>query len=204
MALIDQNVVRLATRKAARHLVLRYRFFTRHCVGNVHTDDGEGGEVTLKNRGWAPPRIGDQSAGMLIGWLQGGSTTWRRVLATRVGRTVSVLDVVSPRPARPGPTSSPSARWRSSASDLPPGRCRGPDAAGHGSEVAPHLLGRHRVAGGLVEPDRCRVVAEDVERHRGGAQPARGVVQGLQQRTAQAPAAVVLVEPDVEDPGRDA
>jgi hypothetical protein len=30
---------------------------------------------------------------MLIGWLQGGGTTWRRVLATRVGRTVSVLDV---------------------------------------------------------------------------------------------------------------
>jgi hypothetical protein len=37
--------------------------------------------------------VGDQSAGMLIGWLQDGSTTWRRVIATRVGRTVSVLDV---------------------------------------------------------------------------------------------------------------
>jgi hypothetical protein len=93
VALIDQNVVRFGSRKAARLLVQRYRFFTKQCVGNVRTDDGEGGEVTLKNRAWIPPRVGDEAAGMLIGWLQDGSITWRRVLATRVGRTVSVLDV---------------------------------------------------------------------------------------------------------------
>lgn len=93
VALIDQNVVRFGSRKAARLLLQRYRFFTKRCVGNVHTDDGEGGKVTLKNRAWIPPRVGDESTGMLIGWLQDGAITWRRVLATRVGRTVSVLDV---------------------------------------------------------------------------------------------------------------
>lgn len=93
VALIDQNVVRFGSRKAAQSLVQRYRFFSKHCVGNVHTGDGEGGNVTLKNRSWFPPRVGDQSAGMLVGWLQDGSITWRRVLVTRVGRTVSVLDV---------------------------------------------------------------------------------------------------------------
>ena len=93
VALIDQNVVRLDSKRAARLLVQRYRYFTKRCVGNVHTDDGEGGKVMLKNRAWIPPRVGDESAGMLIGWVQGGATTWRRVLVTRVGRTVSVLDV---------------------------------------------------------------------------------------------------------------
>ncbi len=93
VALVDQNVVRFASRRAARELVQRYRFFSRRCVGDVRTDDGEGGRVVLKNRAWFPPRVGDESSGMLVGWAQGGSTTWRRVLATRVGRTVSVLDV---------------------------------------------------------------------------------------------------------------
>ena len=93
VALIDQNVVRFASKKAARLLVQRYRFFTKRCVGDVHTDDGEGGKVVLKNRAWIPPRVGEESSGMLIGWVQGGGTTWRRVLVTRVGRTVSVLDV---------------------------------------------------------------------------------------------------------------
>jgi hypothetical protein len=93
VSLIDQNVVRFRSRVEARELVLRYRHFSRRCVGNVATDDGEGGDVTLKNRAWLPPRVGDQSAGMLIGWVQNGSTDWRRVLVVRVGRTVSVLDV---------------------------------------------------------------------------------------------------------------
>jgi hypothetical protein len=93
VSLIDQNVVRFRSKAAARALVQRYRHFSRHCVGNVHTDDGEGGDVTLKNRAWVPPRVGDQSAGMLIGWFQSGTVDWRRVLAVRVGRTVSVLDV---------------------------------------------------------------------------------------------------------------
>ncbi|MDR7253574.1 hypothetical protein J2X46_002564 [Nocardioides sp. BE266] len=93
VALIDQNVVRFGSTEAARQLLQRYRFFSKRCVGNVRTDDGEGGRVTLKNRAWIPPRVGDESTGMLIGWLQGGAITWRRVLATRVGRTVSVLDV---------------------------------------------------------------------------------------------------------------
>jgi hypothetical protein len=93
VALIDQNVVRFASKKDAQLLVQRYRHFSKRCVGDVHTDDGEGGKVILKNRAWIPPRVGDESSGMLIGWLQGGSTTWRRVLVTRVGRTVSVLDV---------------------------------------------------------------------------------------------------------------
>lgn len=51
----------------------------------------QGGKVLLKNRAWLPPRIGDESAGMLIGWFSGRTVDWRRVLATRVGRTVSVL-----------------------------------------------------------------------------------------------------------------
>ncbi|KQV72879.1 hypothetical protein ASC64_19780 [Nocardioides sp. Root122] len=93
VALIDQNVVRFPSKRAARLLVQRYRFFTKRCVGDVHTDDGEGGKVLLKNRAWIPPRVGDESSGVLIGWVQGGATTWRRVLVTRVGRTVSVLDV---------------------------------------------------------------------------------------------------------------
>jgi hypothetical protein len=91
--MIDQNVVRFGSRADARALVHRYRHFSKSCVGNVATDDGEGGDVTLKNRGWQPPRVGDESAGMLIGWFQGGSAEWRRVLVVRLGRTVTVLDV---------------------------------------------------------------------------------------------------------------
>ena len=36
VALIDQNVVRFGSLKAARLLVQRYRFFTKRCVGDVH------------------------------------------------------------------------------------------------------------------------------------------------------------------------
>lgn len=93
VALIDQNVVRFDSVKQARALVQRYRHFSRRCVGDVRTDDGEGSAVTLKNRAWFPPRVGDESAGMLIGWFSRGARDWRRVLVTRVGRTVSVLDV---------------------------------------------------------------------------------------------------------------
>ena len=49
--------------------------------------------MRLKNRAWFPPLLGDQSAGMLIGWFSHGYVDWRRVLVVRVGRTVSVLDV---------------------------------------------------------------------------------------------------------------
>ena len=93
VALIDQNLVRFQSRREARALVRGYRFFSKECVGDVRTDDGEGGRVLLKNRAWFPPRVGDQSAGMLVGWFSRGSVDWRRVLAVRVGRTVSVLDV---------------------------------------------------------------------------------------------------------------
>ncbi|TGN66295.1 sensor domain-containing protein [Nocardioides eburneiflavus] len=93
VSLIDQNVVRFASVREAKDLLQRYRFFSKRCVGDVDTDDGEGGAVRLKNRAWFPPSVGDQSAGMLIGWFQRGSADWRRVLAVRVGRTVSVLDV---------------------------------------------------------------------------------------------------------------
>jgi hypothetical protein len=104
VALIDQNVVRFASKAEARALVQRYRGFSKHCVGNVRTDDGEGGDVLLKNRAWFPPRVGDESAGMLIGWFQGRGVDWRRVMAVRVGRTVSVLDVsyVDIRPPKDG------------------------------------------------------------------------------------------------------
>jgi hypothetical protein len=104
VSLIDQNVVRFGSRKAARALVQRYRHFSRRCVGNVDTDDGEGSDVRLKNRAWFPPRVGDESAGMLIGWFSRGGVDWRRVLAVRVGRTVSVLDVsfTDVRPPRGG------------------------------------------------------------------------------------------------------
>ncbi|RYB96256.1 hypothetical protein EUA06_01355 [Nocardioides glacieisoli] len=93
VSLIDQTLVRFRTVADARALVQRYRHFSKRCVGNIATDDGEGGDVTLKNRAWLPPRVGDESAGMLICWLQDGLADWRRVLVVRVGRTVSVLDV---------------------------------------------------------------------------------------------------------------
>jgi hypothetical protein len=62
---IDQNLVRFDTVAQARSLVGRYRHFSKACVGDVRTDDGEGGRVLLKNRacagpGWArdrPPRL---------------------------------------------------------------------------------------------------------------------------------------------------
>jgi hypothetical protein len=93
VALVDQNLVRFDSVRRARALVHRYRDFSKRCVGDVDTDDGEGGDVLLKNRAWFPPVVGDESAGMLIGWFSRGSVDWRRVLAVRVGRTVSVLDV---------------------------------------------------------------------------------------------------------------
>jgi hypothetical protein len=93
VSLVDQNLVRFDSVRRARALLHRYRDFSKRCVGDVDTDDGEGGDVRLKNRAWFPPLVGDESAGMLIGWFSRGSVDWRRVLAVRVGRTVSVLDV---------------------------------------------------------------------------------------------------------------
>ena len=93
VAMVDQNLVRFDTVRQARALVERYRDFSKRCVGDVDTDDGEGGDVRLKNRAWFPPPVGDESAGMLIGWFQSRAADWRRVLVVRVGRTVSVLDV---------------------------------------------------------------------------------------------------------------
>ena len=104
VALIDQNVVRFGSVRQARALVQRYRHFSKRCVGDVDTDDGEGSAVRLKNRAWFPPQVGDESAGMLIGWFSRGAADWRRVLVVRAGRTVSVLDVdfVDVRPPRRG------------------------------------------------------------------------------------------------------
>jgi hypothetical protein len=93
VALVDQNLVRFDSVRQARALVHRYRDFSKRCVGDVDTDDGEGSAVRLKNRAWFPPVVGDESAGMLIGWFSRGAADWRRVLVVRTGRTVSVLDV---------------------------------------------------------------------------------------------------------------
>ena len=93
VSLIDQYVVRLGSVAEARDLVRRYRLFSKRCVGDVRTDDGEGAKVLLKNRAWFPPRVGQESAGMLVGWFSRGGVDWRRVLVARVGRTVTVLDV---------------------------------------------------------------------------------------------------------------
>lgn len=93
VALIDQTLVRFDSVREARALVRRYRDFSKRCVGDVDTDDGEGSEVRLKNRAWFPPQVGDETAGMLIGWFQSNVADWRRVLVVRTGRTVSVLDV---------------------------------------------------------------------------------------------------------------
>ena len=93
VSLIDQYVVRLGSVAGARDLVRRYRLFSKRCVGDVRTDDGEGAKVLLKNRAWFPPRVGQESAGMLVGWFSRGGVDWRRVLVARVGRTVTVLDV---------------------------------------------------------------------------------------------------------------
>lgn len=104
VALVDQNLVRFASVRQARGLVERYRSFSKRCVGDVDTDDGEGGAVRLKNRAWFPPALGDESAGMLVGWFSRGAVDWRRVLVVRTGRTVSVLDVsfTDVRPPRRG------------------------------------------------------------------------------------------------------
>lgn len=104
VSLIDQNLVRFDSVRQARDLVERYRDFSKRCVGDVDTDDGEGGDVLLKNRAWFPPVVGDESAGMLIGWFSRGAVDWRRVLVVRTGRTVSVLDVgfTDVRPPRRG------------------------------------------------------------------------------------------------------
>jgi hypothetical protein len=104
VSLVDQNLVRFDSVRQARALLHRYRDFSKRCVGDVDTDDGEGSDVRLKNRAWFPPLVGDESAGMLIGWFSRGSADWRRVLAVRVGRTVSVLDVshTDVRPPRRG------------------------------------------------------------------------------------------------------
>jgi hypothetical protein len=93
VALVDQNLVRFDSVRQARALVHRYRDFSKRCVGDVDTDDGEGSAVRLKNRAWFPPVVGDESAGLLIGWFSRGAADWRRVLVVRTGRTVSVLDV---------------------------------------------------------------------------------------------------------------
>lgn len=104
VSLIDQNLVRFDSVRQARDLVKRYRDFSKRCVGDVDTDDGEGSDVLLKNRAWFPPVVGDESAGMLIGWFSRGAVDWRRVLVVRTGRTVSVLDVgfTDVRPPRRG------------------------------------------------------------------------------------------------------
>lgn len=104
VALVDHNLVRFGSARQARGLVERYHSFSKRCVGDVETDDGEGGDVRLKNRAWFPPQVGDESAGMLIGWFSRGAADWRRVLVVRVGRTVSVLDVsfTDVRPPRRG------------------------------------------------------------------------------------------------------
>jgi hypothetical protein len=104
VALVDQDLVRFDSVREARALVERYRHFSKRCTGDVDTDDGEGSAVRLKNRAWFPPQVGDESAGMLIGWFSRGAADWRRVLAVRVGRTVSVLDVsfTDVRPPRRG------------------------------------------------------------------------------------------------------
>ena len=104
VSLVDQNLVRFDSVARARALVDRYRDFSKRCVGDVDTDDGEGGDVLLKNRAWFPPQVGDESAGMLIGWFSRGAVDWRRVLVVRTGRTVSVLDVsfTDVRPPRRG------------------------------------------------------------------------------------------------------
>ena len=52
-SLIDQNLVRFSSKAQARALVQRYRHFSKHCVGNVATDDGEGGDVTPQEPGVA-------------------------------------------------------------------------------------------------------------------------------------------------------
>ena len=109
VALVDQNLVRFDSVRKARALVQRYRDFSKRCVGDVDTDDGEGSDVRLKNRAWFPPLVGDESAGMLIGWFQSDFADWRRVLVVRTGRTVSVLDV-SFTDVRPPDARRPGAR----------------------------------------------------------------------------------------------
>jgi hypothetical protein len=92
----DENIVRMRTTADARAVLAHYRAFVEACTGTHATTDGEGGKATMKVRGWHPRRVGDERVGMLDAFIQGGLTTWRRTLLTRVGRTVMLL-VVEPR-----------------------------------------------------------------------------------------------------------
>lgn len=93
---LDENIVRMRTTAEARGVLAHYRAFVEACTGTHATTDGEGGQATMKVRGWHPRRVGDERVGMLDAFIQGGVTTWRRTLLTRVGRTVLLL-VVEPR-----------------------------------------------------------------------------------------------------------
>jgi hypothetical protein len=90
---LDENIVRMRTVAEARAMLAHYRDFLETCRGTHATTDGEGGKATMKVRAWHPRRVGDERVGMLDAFIQGGLTTWRRTLVTRVGRTVLLLMV---------------------------------------------------------------------------------------------------------------
>ncbi|MBC2934629.1 sensor domain-containing protein [Nocardioides sp. zg-1228] len=91
---VEQTVVRFHSTREARALVDRYRTFSRRCVGESDVII-DGDQWHIEKRAWFPRTLGDESAGMLIvstgPWE--GESYFDRVLAVRVGRTVSVLDV---------------------------------------------------------------------------------------------------------------
>ncbi len=99
LTLLDVSVyvLRFRTAADAETLVRQYRSFARTCRGTHNTTDGEGGKAKMKVRTWSPASIGDSSTGLLDAFIQSGDTVWRRTIASRVARTVTVVEVAPPK-----------------------------------------------------------------------------------------------------------
>ena len=90
---LDQGVIRMTGTTRAEAVLSHYRSYARTCEGSHATTDGEGGRARMVVRSWSAPRLADGSVGLLVGFVQHGTTTWRRTLVVRVGRTVTAQEV---------------------------------------------------------------------------------------------------------------
>ena len=93
---LNQSVVRLPWARDAKAVLRHYRHFVRVCEGDHATTDGEGGRATMRVRTWDATGPGDGSVGVLEAFSQQGLTTWRRLVAVRVGRVVTVVEAEIP------------------------------------------------------------------------------------------------------------
>lgn len=90
---LGQHVVRMAGVADAKGVLRHYRRYMSACEGSHATTDGEGGRARMVVRAWQAPRVGDGSVGLLVAFAQHGTTTWRRTLVARVGRSITVQEV---------------------------------------------------------------------------------------------------------------